>query len=47
MKTVQSGNLNYIKYQDVEAEVEEQMRKWQSKKLIVRRERHEEKKDGL
>ena len=29
--TVQSGNLKYIKYQDVEAEVEEQMQKWQSK----------------
>ena len=28
VKTVQSGNLKYIKYQDVEAEVEEQMQKW-------------------
>ena len=35
VKTVQSGNLNYIKYQDVEAEVEEQMQKWQTKKLIA------------
>ena len=33
MKTVQSGNLEHIKYQDVEAEVEEQMQKWQSKNL--------------
>ena len=31
VKRVQSGNLEYIKYQDVEAEVEEQMQKWQSK----------------
>ena len=35
VKTVQSGNLKYIKYRDVEAEVEEQMQKWQSKKLIA------------
>ena len=35
VKTVQRGNLKYIKYQDVEAEVEEQMEKWQSKKLIA------------
>ena len=27
VKTVQSGNLKYIKYQDVEAVVEEQMQK--------------------
>ena len=31
VKTVQSGNFKYIKYQDVEAEVEEQMQKWQTK----------------
>ena len=31
VKTIQSGNLKYIKYQDVEAEVEEQKQKWQSK----------------
>ena len=28
VETVQSGNLKYIKHQDVEAEVEEQMQKW-------------------
>ena len=44
VKTVQSGNLKYIKYQDVEAELEEQMQKWQSKNssqrlgAVVRRE---------
>ena len=32
VKTVQSGNLKYLKYQDVQAEDEEQMQKWQSKK---------------
>ena len=31
VKAVQSGNLKYIKHKDVEAEVEEQMQKWQSK----------------
>ena len=31
VKTVQSGHLKYIKYQDVEAEVEEQIQKWQTK----------------
>ena len=31
VKTVQSGNLKYIKYRDVEAEVEQEMQKWQSK----------------
>ena len=31
LKTVESGNLKYIKYQNVEAEVEEQVQKWQSK----------------
>ena len=31
VKTVQSGNLKYIKHQDVQAEVEEQMQKWQTK----------------
>ena len=35
VKTVQSGYLKYIKYQDVDAEVEEQMQKWQTKKLIA------------
>ena len=31
VKTVQSGNLKFFKYQDVEAEVEDRMQKWQSK----------------
>ena len=31
VKTCQSGNLAYVKYQDIEAEVEGQMEKWQSK----------------
>ena len=31
VKTVQSVNLKYVKYQDVEAEVDEQMQKRQSK----------------
>ena len=31
VKTCQSGNLKYIKYQDIETEVEGQMEKWQSK----------------
>ena len=31
VKTCQSGNLKYIKYQDIEAEVEGQVEKWQSK----------------
>ena len=35
VKTYQSGNLKYIKYQDIETEVEGQMEKWQSKKLIA------------
>ena len=34
VKTCQSGSLKFIKYQDVEDEVEEQMQKWQ-KKLIA------------
>ena len=29
VKTCQSGNLTYIKYQDIETEVEGQMEKWQ------------------
>ena len=29
VKTCQSGNLKYIKYQDIESEVEDQMDKWQ------------------
>ena len=29
VKTCQSGNLKYIKYQDIETEVEGQMEKWQ------------------
>ena len=53
--TVQSGNLKYTKYQDVEAEVEEQMQKWQTRNssqrlwAVVRRdlEEEEEKRDGL
>ena len=35
VKTCQSGSLKYIKYQDIEPEVEDQMEKWQSKKLIA------------
>ena len=35
VKTVQSGNLLYIKYQDVEAEVEEEMQKMAVKKLVA------------
>ena len=35
VKTVQSGNLKYIKYQDVEAEVEEEMQKMAVKKLVA------------
>ena len=35
VKTCQSGNLKYIKHQDIETEVEGQMEKWQSKKLIA------------
>ena len=35
VKTCQSGSLKFIKYQDVEDEVEEQMQKWQTKKLIA------------
>ena len=31
VETCQSGNLKYIKYQDIETEVEGQMEKWQSK----------------
>ena len=31
VKTCQSGSLKFIKYQDVEEEVEEQMQKWQTK----------------
>ena len=36
VKTCQSGNLKYIKYQDIETEVEGQMDKWQSKNLSQR-----------
>ena len=35
VKTCQGGSLKFIKYQDVEDEVEEQMQKWQRKKLIA------------
>ena len=51
VKTVQSGNLKYIKCQDAEAEVE-QMQQCQTKKTsqrfwaVVRRDLEEEKKDG-
>ena len=31
VKTCQSGSLKYIKYQDIESEVEDQMEKWQAK----------------
>ena len=35
VKTCQSGSLKFIKYQDVEDEVEEQVQKWQTKKLVA------------
>ena len=35
VKTCQSESLKYIKYQDIESGVEDQMEKWQSKKLIA------------
>ena len=35
VKTCQSGSLKFSKYQDVEDEVEEQMLKWRTKKLIA------------
>ena len=35
VKTVQSGNLKCIKYQDVEAEVEEQMQKMADNKKLI------------
>ena len=35
VKTCQSGNLKYIKYQDIETEVEGQMGKMATKKLIA------------
>ena len=35
VKTCQSGSLKFIKYQDVEEEVEEQMQKMANKKLIA------------
>ena len=53
VKTCQSGSLKYIKYQDVEDEVEEQMQKRQTKNssqrlwAVVRRGLEEEKRDGL
>ena len=31
VKTCQSGSLKFIKYQDTEDDVEEQMQKWQTK----------------
>ena len=37
VKTCQNGTLTYIKYHDIEAEVEEQMEKWQSKNLSLKR----------
>ena len=36
VKTCQCGSLKFIKYQDVEDEVEEQMQKWQTKKSSQR-----------
>ena len=36
VKTCQSGNLKYIKYQDIETQVEGHMEKWQSKNLSQR-----------
>ena len=36
VKTCQIGSLNYIKYQDIETEVEGQMEKWQSQKSSQR-----------
>ena len=35
VKTCQNGTFTYIKNHDIEAEVEEQMEKWQSKKLFA------------
>ena len=35
VRTCQSGNLKCIIYQDIETEVEPQMEKWKSKKLIA------------
>ena len=35
VKTCQSGDLTYIKYQDIETDVEGQMEKWQPKKHIA------------
>ena len=36
VKTCQNGTLTYIKFHDIEAEVEEQMGKWQSKNSLQR-----------
>ena len=53
VKTCQCGSLKYIKYQDVEDEVEEQMQKWQTKNssqrlgAVVRRGLEDGKRDGL
>ena len=35
VKPCQDGSLKFNKYQDVEDEVDEQMQKWQTKKLIA------------
>ena len=35
VNTCQSGSLKYIKFQDIETEVQDQMEKWQSKKLFA------------
>ena len=53
VKTCQSGSLKFIKYKDVEDEVEEQMQKWQTKNssqrkwAVVRRGLEEAKRVGL
>ena len=53
VKICQSGSLKYIKYQDIETEVEGQMEKWQSKKssqqllAVERWDKNEEMKERL
>ena len=53
VKTFQSGSLKYIKYQDIETEVEDQMEKWQSKnssqrlRAVERWDKNEEMKERL
>ena len=53
VKTCQSGNLKYIKHQDIETEVEGRMEKWQSKNssqrqgAVERGDKNEGTKEGL